>query len=53
VSTDDEFENTKNLIYVACTRAIKNLKILYIDDIQEIQGGIKAAFGIDALILDV
>ncbi|ACE85975.1 UvrD-helicase domain-containing protein [Cellvibrio japonicus] len=53
VKTDDEFENTKNLIYVAYTRAIKNLKILYIDDIQEIQGGIKAAFGIDALILDV
>lgn len=40
----DEYENTKNLMYVACSRAIKNLKILYLDDISEIEQGIKNIF---------
>lgn len=42
---DVDFENTKNLLYVACSRAIKNLRILYIGDIEEIQSGIKSIFG--------
>lgn len=37
--------NTKNLLYVACSRAIKNLRILYLDDISEIENGIKQIFG--------
>lgn len=41
----DEYENTKNLMYVACSRAIKNLKILYLDDVSEIEQGIKKTFG--------
>ncbi len=40
----DEYENTKNLMYVACSRAIKNLKILYLDDISDIEQGIKNIF---------
>ncbi|MFL1916858.1 UvrD-helicase domain-containing protein [Plesiomonas shigelloides] len=41
---EDEYTNTKNLIYVACTRSIKNLRILYLDDISDIQEGIKKIF---------
>lgn len=37
--------NTQNLLYVACSRAIKNLRVLYLDDISEIENGIKAIFG--------
>lgn len=37
--------NTKNLLYVACSRAIKNLKVLYLDDITEIESGIESIFG--------
>jgi len=40
----DDYENTKNLMYVACSRAIKNLKILYLDDISEIEQGVKNIF---------
>ena len=40
----DEFFNTRNLVYVACSRAMKNLKILYLDDICDIQLGIKTIF---------
>ncbi|ELJ8583282.1 ATP-dependent helicase [Vibrio cholerae] len=40
----DEFYNTRNLVYVACSRAIKNLKILYLDDVSDIQYGIKTIF---------
>lgn len=47
--TDDIFRekhnNTKNLLYVACSRAIKNLRILYLDDISEIKEGIESIFG--------
>jgi len=38
------FENTKNLIYVACSRAIKNLRILYLDDVNDIRTGIEHLF---------
>ncbi len=37
--------NTQNLLYVACSRAIKNLRVLYLDDISEIENGIKSIFG--------
>lgn len=37
--------NTKNLLYVACSRAIKNLRVLYLDDISEIKEGIEKIFG--------
>lgn len=41
----EKYENTKNLIYVACSRAIKNLRVLYLDDIGEITEGIDSIFG--------
>lgn len=37
--------NTQNLLYVACSRAVKNLRVLYLDDISEIQEGIDTIFG--------
>lgn len=40
-----EFFNTQNLVYVACSRAIKNLAILYLDDISEIKDGLENIFG--------
>ncbi|WP_052242879.1 UvrD-helicase domain-containing protein [Pseudoalteromonas sp. ECSMB14103] len=40
----DDFENTKNLIYVACSRAIKSLRVLYLDDISSIEKGIEQIF---------
>lgn len=42
---DVDFESIKNLLYVACSRAIKNLRILYIDDIEDIRSGIESIFG--------
>lgn len=39
------FNNTKNLLYVSCSRAIKNLRILYLDDIAEFKAGIESIFG--------
>ena len=39
-----KFNNTKNLLYVSCSRAIKNLRILYLDDISEFKDGIKNIF---------
>ncbi|HZX18596.1 MAG TPA: UvrD-helicase domain-containing protein [Pseudomonas sp.] len=42
---EDKHINTKNLLYVACSRAIKNLRVLYLDDISEIKYGIEAIFG--------
>lgn len=44
-SPNNEHLNTKNLLYVACSRAIKNLRVLYLDDIAEIRVGIEAIFG--------
>jgi len=40
----DEFYNTRNLVYVACSRAMRNLKVLYLDDISDIQHGINTIF---------
>lgn len=40
----EQLENTQNLIYVACSRAKKNLQILYLDDINEIKTGIEMLF---------
>lgn len=40
-----KFEQAKNLLYVACSRAIKNLRILYLDDITGIESNITQIFG--------
>lgn len=40
-----KFTNTRNLLYVACSRAIKNLRILYLDDITEFQQNIELIYG--------
>ena len=40
-----KFENTKNLLYVSCSRAIKNLRILYLDDTTSFKIGIEEMFG--------
>lgn len=40
-----ELENTRNLIYTACSRARKNLWILYLDDITDIKKEIESLFG--------
>lgn len=39
-----KFTNTKNLLYVSCSRAIKNLRILYLDEVLSFSGGIEAIF---------
>lgn len=39
------YQNARNLLYVAVTRAIKNLRILYIDDVHPIEEKIKKIFG--------
>ena len=39
-----KFINTRNLLYVSCSRAIKNLKILYLDDISTFENGINSIF---------
>jgi len=44
-NVDADFENSKNLLYVACSRAIKNLRILYVDDIMDIKNGVESIFG--------
>lgn len=38
-------ENTKNLLYVACSRARKKLRIFYLDDITSFRSGIESIFG--------
>ena len=40
----DKYEKGRNILYVAITRAIKNLRVLYIDDFEEIKDGIKKVF---------
>ncbi|KJJ83342.1 DNA helicase, UvrD/REP type [Candidatus Omnitrophus magneticus] len=40
-----KFTNTRNLLYVSCSRAIKNLRILYLDDISDFKEGVEAVFG--------
>lgn len=41
----EDFEKVKNLLYVSCSRAIKNLNIFFIDDINNFESGIKNIFG--------
>lgn len=43
--TRQNLMNTKNLLYVACSRAIKNLRVLYLDDLTDIQDGVNSIFG--------
>ncbi len=40
-----KFENTKNLLYVSCSRAINNLSVLYLDDISSFTDGVEHIFG--------
>ncbi|MGG0844502.1 Gabija anti-phage system protein GajB [Peribacillus simplex] len=40
-----KFEKIQNLLYVSCSRAIKNLRVLYIDDTTNFESGIKEIFG--------
>ena len=40
----DKYEKGRNILYVAITRAIKNLRVLYIDDFEEIKDGIEKVF---------
>ncbi len=44
-SIGDDRENTRNLLYVACSRAIDNLSILYLDDISDFRASIESYFG--------
>lgn len=44
-SEKEMFERTKNLLYVACSRARKKLRIFYIDDINDFKSGITDIFG--------
>lgn len=39
------FVNTKNLLYVSCSRAINNLRVLYLDDINDFEESVKNIFG--------
>ena len=48
----DKFINTRNLLYVACSRAIKNLRILYLDDVSDFQSGIENIF-VEVLEFDI
>ena len=41
---DEQIEEERRLFYVAITRAIKNLRVLYIDDFEEIKDGIEKVF---------
>lgn len=45
ISDVETHENTKNLLYVANSRAKKNLRFLYLDDICEFEESIQAIFG--------
>lgn len=42
----NDLDNTRNLIYVACSRAKKNLCILYVDKIDEFRPSINSYFGV-------
>lgn len=41
----EKYDAVKNLLYVSVTRAIQNLRILYIDDVSTFESGIKKIFG--------
>lgn len=40
-----KYEKGRNILYVAVTRTIKNLRILYIDNLEEIKSSIENVFG--------
>ena len=40
-----KIEEVKNLLYVSCSRAIKNLRVLYLDDVSTFTEGIENIFG--------
>lgn len=40
-----KFQKIQNLLYVSCSRAIKNLRVLYIDNITSFESGIEYIFG--------
>ena len=42
---DKKIDEARNLLYVAVTRAILNLSILYSDDVSEFKDEIEAVFG--------
>ncbi len=44
LSKKERYINTKNLLYVACSRAIKNLRILYLDDVSDLKNNIENIF---------
>ena len=41
----EKFTNTKNLLYVACSRVIKNLRVFYLDDVSSFKEGVERIFG--------
>ena len=41
----NKYESVRNLLYVSCSRAIKNLRILFFDDINQIQNSLEEIFG--------
>lgn len=40
-----KYGKIQNLLYVSCSRAIKNLRVIYIDETTEFEKGIKEIFG--------
>lgn len=40
-----KYKKIQNLLYVSCSRAIKNLRVIYIDDTTEFEKGIEGIFG--------
>lgn len=40
-----KFNNTKNLLYVSCSRAIQNLRVLYLDNVSDFRDGVEDIFG--------
>lgn len=43
--SQNSFEKIRNLLYVSCSRAVKNLRVIYIDDITDFQSDIELIFG--------
>lgn len=42
---DKEYEKARNILYVSISRAIKNLRILYVDDVNQIRKGLVEILG--------
>jgi len=47
LGTEDKikYEQVRNLLYVSCSRTIKNLRVLYLDDVETFNVGIERIFG--------